>query len=261
MAHFQYLSVNGVRLGYLDFGGPGRPLLALHGLFGRATMFVELAEALQPEWRVVALDQRGHGWSDHPDDYSREAYINDAATAVRELGLAPAVIYGHSLGGVNAYQLAARHADLVRALIIEDVGAVIDDDIRWTLEWPRRFPSLLAMREYLGRTGMKGDAYFTESAIEYADGWGFRFTTEELVRSQESLNGDHWQDWLGSSCPALLMHGGRSWVISPEHAREMAERRPRTERIEFPRLKHSIYQGDLKGLLKAVRAFLLRLEA
>jgi esterase len=259
MSRYQYLDARGVRLAYLDFGGNGAPLVALHGLFGRGRLYTELAVGLAPEWRVVAPDQRGHGLSGKAQDYSREAYVGDVEELIRRLNLAPAVVYGHSLGGVTAYQLAARCPELVRALVIEDVGTVIVDDMRWTLSWPRRFPTLAALRQCLAEGGFKHDVYLTESAVEYDDGWGFRFETEEMVRTQAHLMGNHWADWLGSRCPALLMAGGKSWVLKPEHAREMAARRSHTTLVEFPKLKHAILQGDPAGCVKAVRAFLSRL--
>ncbi|MEU9179960.1 alpha/beta hydrolase [Streptomyces sp. NPDC048550] len=48
------------------------------------------------------------------------------------------------------------------------------------------------------------------------------------------LNGDHWDDWLASDCPALLIRGSRSTVLSSEHARDMAAHRPHTRLIELP---------------------------
>lgn len=104
--------------------GTGQPLLALHGHFGHGGVWAPLAEAL-PGWRVVAPDQRGHGRAAPADDYSREAYVADAAQLIEALDLAPAVVLGHSLGGVNAYQLAARRPELVRAVIVEDIPAAI----------------------------------------------------------------------------------------------------------------------------------------
>ncbi|EFE76023.1 MULTISPECIES: alpha/beta fold hydrolase [Streptomyces] len=69
------LYVAGRRLSFLDFGGPGRPLLALHGHFGEGCTFTRLAGELGDSWRVVALDQRGHGRSDRCADYSRSGYV------------------------------------------------------------------------------------------------------------------------------------------------------------------------------------------
>jgi pimeloyl-ACP methyl ester carboxylesterase len=45
-------------------------------------MFAELAEAPGDKWRVIALYQRGHGWSDHPGDCSRTAYVDDVAAFI-----------------------------------------------------------------------------------------------------------------------------------------------------------------------------------
>lgn len=100
---------SGRRLSYLDFGGPGRPVLALHGHYNEAAAFAPLAAALSPDLRVLALDQRGHGESDRADSYGREDYVEDVAAFHDHLGLGPLPVVGHSLGGVNAYQYAARH--------------------------------------------------------------------------------------------------------------------------------------------------------
>ena len=60
------LDLNGRRLSYLDFGGTGQPLLALHGHLDQGLMWSGLAAALAPGWRVIAPDQRGHGDSTGP---------------------------------------------------------------------------------------------------------------------------------------------------------------------------------------------------
>jgi Predicted hydrolases or acyltransferases (alpha/beta hydrolase superfamily) len=66
-------NVGSVRLAWKDFGGEGPAVLLLHGLFGRATTWEGTAAWLRPHFRVVGLDQRGHGLSDKPDGaYSRD---------------------------------------------------------------------------------------------------------------------------------------------------------------------------------------------
>ncbi|MFD0662098.1 alpha/beta fold hydrolase [Thermocatellispora tengchongensis] len=84
---------------------------------------------------MIALEQRGHGHSDSDGDFSRDAYIADAAAFAHHLGLGPITVLGHSMGGVTAFQLAARHPGLVRALIVEEGGAV-NQPPRWpTRSW------------------------------------------------------------------------------------------------------------------------------
>ncbi|MGW4497691.1 alpha/beta fold hydrolase [Micromonospora sp. NPDC004336] len=137
----KFFTVGSRRLSYLDFGGSGAPLLALHGHYNEAAAFAPLAEALAPRWRVIALDQRGHGASDRTDSYERDDYVADVAAFHRHLDVGPTAVLGHSLGGANAYQYAARHADRVTALIVEDIGAVVDVDWSFTTNLPRRAPS------------------------------------------------------------------------------------------------------------------------
>ncbi|AWN31768.1 hypothetical protein DKG71_42035 [Streptomyces sp. NEAU-S7GS2] len=111
------LTVDGRTLSYVDFGGPGRPLLALHGHMSEGLSYAELAARLAPEWRVLAPDQRGHGESDRAADYSREGYLADLKALMDHLNLDRAALLGHSLGAINAYQFAARHPERVTALI------------------------------------------------------------------------------------------------------------------------------------------------
>ena len=255
----EFITVNNIRLSYLDFGGNGVPLLILHGHFGCANMFIELAEELCTTYRVVALDQRGHGWSDLPGSYTREDYIEDIRDFMTKLNLAPAIILGHSLGGVNAYQFAARYPEMVKALIIEDIGVVINSSFTSSKSWPRRFPSMRAMRKFLVEYLMAEDtydSYFQENAVECIDGWGFRFDCEHIAISREHLNGDWTKDWLATSCPALLLHGHKSWAVDTEQIRRMASARQHTRLVEFRQCGHTIHDQDSVGFLKAVKEFL-----
>ncbi|MFK4149894.1 alpha/beta fold hydrolase [Streptomyces sp. NPDC004065] len=245
------MTLDGRRLSYLDFGGPGRPLLALHGHFNEGRTFTHLARALFPDWRVVAPDQRGHGFSDRGPDFSREGYVRDAAALIAHLGLERPVVLGHSLGGVNAYQLAARYPDRISALVVEDVGAEIDDDLSFCLAWPRRAPTRTALIEQLGDAAR----YLTDALREYPDGWGLAFRPEDMVTSVGQVNGDHWDDWLAGDCPALLVHGTRSDTLTAEHAKEMAARRPHTQLVELA-TGHTVHETDPTGFAAAVRAFL-----
>jgi pimeloyl-ACP methyl ester carboxylesterase len=239
------------RLSYLDFGGSGPVLLALHGHFGEARTFAGLARDLAPDWRVIALDQRGHGRSDRPADFTREGYVQDAAAVLGRLGLGPVAVLGHSLGGVNAYQLAARHPYLVGSLIVEDIGAEVAGDLSFCLAWPHRAPTRTALVEQLGGSA----PYLVDAIREHPDGWGLAFRSADMVVSQQELNGVHWNDWLAGHCPALLVRGARSGVLSAEHAREMVARRPGTRLVELS-TGHTVHESDPAGFSAVVREFL-----
>ena len=135
---------DGLTLSYLD-SDSGKPLVALHAHWMEAATFAPLAAALTPEWRLIALDQRGHGFSSHAATYSRSDYRDDLSALFDHLAIRSAVLLGNSLGGVNAYQFAAHHPQRVLALIIEDIGAKIEDDTRFALPWAGVYPTRSAL--------------------------------------------------------------------------------------------------------------------
>lgn len=245
----------GLTLSYLDSGGKGPTLIALSSHWMEGVTFAPLADALAPAWRLIALDQRGHGHSDHApreEGYTRDAYLGDIAALFTHLGMETAVLLGNSLGGVNAYQFAARHSARVRALIIEDIGAVVDDDTTFALDWSGTYPSREALA---ARIGPRFLPYLTDAFRETPTGWRLAFDPRDTVASQRSLNGDHWADWLATTCPALLICGGESRVTTPELVERMAARRPHTRLITLNG-GHVVHCDDPMGFTDAVRAFL-----
>lgn len=243
----------GLCLSYLDEHGPGPLLVALHAHWMDASTFEPLAVALAPHWRVVALDQRGHGYSDHARSYAREDYLDDLDTFLNHLGAGePVVILGNSLGGVNAYQFAARRPDRVRALVVEDVGAEVSADLRFVLPWAGTY----ATREQLvAKIGPRLAPYVESSFRQTPAGWRLAFDPSEIVLSGDCLNGDHWQDWLASDCPALLIRGAASRVTTRAHFAEMASRRPRT-RLETLDGGHVVHADNPVAFQERVRSFL-----
>lgn len=246
----QYLDLGGRRLAYRDFG-TGQPVLALHGLFSEGRAFARLAAALAPRWRVIAPDQRGHGSSDPAPPYTREGFLSDVVALLDHLGVPRLPVVGHSLGGANAYQLAARRPERVSALVVADVGAVIEADLSFARGWPERAPS---REQFLGALGFLGP-YLVDGVREHADGWGLACRVDDALAAQDLLNGDHWADWLAVSCPALLIAGSDSFVLAADHAAEMAAKLPRATLTVLPG-GHFVYDDDEAGFAAAVRSFL-----
>ena len=218
---------DGITLSFLD-SSKGRPLLALHAHWMEGATFSRLANDLSPDWRVIALDQRGHGFSDHTSDYTRAAYLDDILGLLDHLRIDRVVILGNSLGGANAYQFAARNPERVSALIVEDIGATISDDTSFALAWRGSYPTRDALEAKIGE---RLSPALAPSIREAADGWRLAFDPGDMVASQTELNGDHWDDWLASRCPALLIRGRESRVSDAALFDEMAVRRPNTQLV------------------------------
>ena len=258
-ARRKYFQSGPLTLSYLDYGGDSRNiLLLLHGTMNDARTYEGLTVSLEG-WRIISLDQRGHGWSDHPPDrdYSRNSYVEDVANLIRdELGGQPVTILGHSLGGINAYQCAARCPDLVRAVIVEDIGVEITVDMSFAEQLPERAASLQDLRDALRRAGVRAIGYFSESVVHDENGWGFRADLKGMIVSAQLVTGVWWNDWLSSTCPILLIHGRKSFVLDLSQAARMVARRPNTQLVVFDNCGHSVHTDDLAGFFQVIKTFL-----
>src|SRR5271154_2179165 len=94
-----------LRLHYLEWHPHGsQTLLLLHGNSANAWWWQPLAESIAPRFRLIALDQRAHGdrAGVTPPRYRSEDYGRDLDLFVKHLGLGPAIVVGHSMGGIVA---------------------------------------------------------------------------------------------------------------------------------------------------------------
>ena len=254
------LDLGGRRLSYVDFGGPGRPLLALHGHLSEGRTFAGVARELGAEWRVIAPDLRGHGDSERAPEYSREGYIADVVSLLEHLGLGPVPVLGHSGGAITGYQLAARHPQLVSALINEEgpvsLPAGGPSPLAFVLNFPYTAPG---REELLASLGPVIGAMVGANLRELPDGsWRLPFHPQDTVDSEELVRGDHWAEWLASDCPALVVAGNRPPCLDGDLAKAMVERRANTQLVVLD-ADHFAHDGDPAGFGRAVREFLATL--
>ncbi|MBQ1049236.1 alpha/beta hydrolase [Micromonospora sp. C51] len=154
------LAVPGVALAVYDSGGPGQVILFLHGLGGYALECSAVASRLGNEYRVVSLDQRGHGSSTtRPDDLSRAAFVSDAVAVIENVDVGPVMVVGQSFGAHTALLLAASRPELVSALILVEGGVggggqeATNEVIDWFASWPTPFADTTAAATYFGGGG------------------------------------------------------------------------------------------------------------
>nr|WP_319515215.1 alpha/beta hydrolase [uncultured Cohaesibacter sp.] len=245
---------DGVVFSFLDAGGSSKPLLALHGHWMGASDFAGIADDLSPEWRLIALDQRGFGETDHGAEHNMGVYVGDVVALLEHLSITePIPILGHSFGGIVAYHLAAAHPDRVSAMIIEDIGVNIQDDSApYVANWSGTFRLREALEK---RLGSRLSPYLQNSICRVKDGWTLNFDPDEFLISEQATNGDHWNVWLQSRCPALVVSGSESRVCDATELRAMAEKR---EGTGFAQLKagHSVHIDARSEFAEIVQQFL-----
>src|SRR5580698_9228236 len=110
-----------LRFHFLEWGAPDAPpIVLLHGGHQSAHSWDLVSLHLAQHFRVLALDQRGHGDSEWVRDvaYSNHEMALDAEAFITALGLQRAILVGHSMGGRNAMLVARREATRLRALMV-----------------------------------------------------------------------------------------------------------------------------------------------
>jgi pimeloyl-ACP methyl ester carboxylesterase len=147
---------HGIRMHARDWGGDGPPVLLLHGLASNARIWDLAAPLLAERARVAALDQRGHGETDKPDEgYDYDAFARDVSAAIESLGFERPVVVGHSWGAAVALDYAARRPDGVRGAVLVDGGVFeISRGMTWEEAEVRMAPpdlTSLTREEFLER--------------------------------------------------------------------------------------------------------------
>ncbi|WP_031089255.1 alpha/beta fold hydrolase [Streptomyces sp. NRRL WC-3549] len=236
----------GVRLVCRDWGGDGPALVMLHGLAGHAGEWDALAGPLSSAYRVVALDQRGQGASDRfPSDVSRDAFVDDVVAVADRLGLGRVVLVGQSMGGQAAILAAARHPELIRALVVIEADVGVPDPAwpaqvsRWFDSWPVPFPSRDAAVRFFGG-GAIGRGW-ADGLEERGGQWWPRFDRDVLVRSvADAARHSFAHEWERVTCPTLLMLAQSSF-LSPARVDELMRRRVPTLSVSVRGTRHDLH--------------------
>ncbi len=114
----QRARVNGVELVY-EIHGTGEPLVLIHGAQSDRSIFSGMLTDFTDQFEVLTFDQRGSGQSEKPDvEYTMGMIADDTAALMDHVGFSSAHIYGVSMGGMIAQELAIRHATHVRSLVL-----------------------------------------------------------------------------------------------------------------------------------------------
>jgi pimeloyl-ACP methyl ester carboxylesterase len=147
------------------------PLVLVHGLTEAGTTWPDAVSRWSGRWRLLAVDQRGHGHSARFTraelDHCADVLVDDLVALLEPLGV-PIPVVGHSLGGWVAVQAASRRPDLVRALVLEDPALAVGSTPSDFAEQQERFLDGFAAGVDAEVARMRVDTAWTEAEIR---GW------------------------------------------------------------------------------------------
>ena len=268
------VTVNGLKLHYLDWGTAGRTtMVLLHGLRGHSHSWDDFSPAMCGDFHVLALDQRGRGESDWAPngEYTTEAYVADVAGFCDALSLEPFVLVGHSMGGRNAMAFAAKYPERMQKLIMVDIGPEADPRggariVREIKAVPEEFDTFEDIVAYIGRENRwlseanlrRRLKYQTRELPNGKIGWRYDLEIRELRRRGVTPPGeDSWGVARNVSCPTLIVRGTETDILNPEIAQKMLSTMANATLTEVERAGHMPMEENPSDFIAAVRRYLL----
>ncbi|HQT75420.1 MAG: alpha/beta hydrolase [Rhodospirillales bacterium 20-64-7] len=242
--------------------GDGPPVVLLHGLFGAARNFGTIQRAVAQRCRVIALDMRNHGDSPHGADMRYTTQAEDVRETLDSLGIGPAAVVGHSMGGKTAMALALRHPGRVGRLLVSDIAPVVYEHGNAVIADAMRAIPLSA-----DLTRQQADAAL-EAAVPRADirafllqnlrfgpGAHWRIGLEEIAAAVPDLEG--WPVIPGTyDGPALFVTGANSDYVLPEHRPVIRACFPKARFVAVKSAGHWVHADNPAGFLSVLELFL-----
>lgn len=262
-----------MRFHFLEWGAPDAPpVVLMHGGHQSAHSWDLVSLHLAQRYRVLALDQRGHGDSEWARDvsYGNHEMSLDAEAFITAMRLRRPILIGHSMGGRNAMLLARRNPSLLAAMVIVDVGPELSekgraaiagfvqtnqefDDLEHFVQNVRQYDPYRP-REHIERT-------VKYNMLERADG---KYVSKcdsnprrlGIMRGslpQETLT---LQDTAAFDLPALLIRGANSTILTQDAAERFAGALPQGSLVTVPDCGHNVHGQNTKGFIAALSPFL-----
>jgi pimeloyl-ACP methyl ester carboxylesterase len=230
-----YADVNGLHM-YYEILGEGRPTIVLHGAYMSAESMRPLTEKLARSRQVIVMDLQGHGRTadvDRPITY--EGMADDIAALMDAIGVSQADVFGYSMGGSAAYQLAIRHPEKVRRMAAAS----------GTYKTEGMYPELVSMIGTLTAESFAGSPMEAEYKKLAPKPENFPILVEKLKVLDTTP-----QDWpaeaiRGIKAPTLVISGDAD-VIRPEHSVELYRLRgggPSQDFMSAPDVQLAILPG------------------
>jgi len=261
------ITLRGRRFHYTEWGAPtALPLIMLHGVTGHARTWDEEAAILAERYRVLALDQRGHGDSEAAADcdYTVAAMSADLTAFVDALGLDQVSVVGLSMGGRVAIAFAGQAPRRVERLVVVDIGPDISEaGLLRVGTLMAKSPELFTSLEHALAFHRVTNPLYPEAMllhrvqhgtrpVEGGLTWKYDRGLRDAVRSGTWSDPiDLWPLWREITCPVLVVRGADSDVLSLEIAKRMMEENPNTRLAEVPGAGHTV-PGDQPAAFRAL---------
>jgi pimeloyl-ACP methyl ester carboxylesterase len=267
----QFITVQGVRLHYVDRGS-GTPLVLLHGNGSMIEDYKSsgLLDAAATQYRVVAFDRPGFGYSDRPRStvWTPQVQADLIAAALKQIGISRPMVLGHSWGTMVAVALALQHPREVQALILASgyyfpsvradviifapaAAPVIGDVLSYTVSpllsrliWP------LLLRKIFGPRSIpdKFAGFPKEMAVRP---WQLRTAAAEsalMIPAARTLQNRYQQ----LNMPVIIVAGADDRFVESDQSRKLHRKIPGSVLSLIPATGHMVHQSATAEVMSAI---------
>ena len=274
----EFVEANGLRFHYREWGDTRtrHAVVLLHGYAETSEAWSDTAQDLAREFRVIAIDQRGHGQSDRATDrdYTRATQMEDLEAIIESLGLRSVTLIGHSMGGANAICYAAEHPEITTALVVIETAPEVlrsgIETIRRLLATGATFASLEdaieSFREFFPYATTEQIERRVRASLTVNDDGAYVWDFDPIFRDPTSRPpdpdpgqrrlSDLWDCADRVQCPTMIVRGSETDMLTPE-AIQRLHRRVSGSRVSLIEdAGHSVPTDQPAALSLNIREFL-----
>jgi len=261
--------VKGVRLHYTRTGGSKPPLVLAHGVTDDGLCWSPVAEVLSADYDVIAIDARGHGFSEAPEaGYDTATLAEDLYGVIVGLELQKPSILGHSMGAITTLAMTGLHPDIPRAILLEDPPPIwlsssnpSQPENASTAGIRNWFLSLAGQsREELIRLQREATPYWSEVDLGLLGDSRARLSPKAIhLFDPGNSTSVMWSDCLPRiTCPVLLITAdpSRGAAVTPETAETLRVYIPQLRLAPIAEAGHSIHREQFDDFIEVVRTYL-----
>jgi pimeloyl-ACP methyl ester carboxylesterase len=220
------IELNGLTFQYRECGDVSAPpLVVLHALGKSSESWDQAADALGESYRVLALDQRGHGGSARTNTYTFESMRDDLLHFADALDLGRFSLMGHSMGGTVSYLFSQTFPSSIERLIVEHTPPPFSDI-------PMEVPS--------------------RPSVPLPFDWQ---VVPSILQQLNEPDPEWWARLTDIMMPTLVIGGGASH-IPQNKLQEVSELIPNCELVTIEDAGHFVHDANLPSFLAAVKSFL-----
>lgn len=238
--------VNGIDMHYEE-RGTGEPLLLLHGFGGCSEEWRPFVDVLSQDYRVIAVDLRGHGWSTNPTNaFTMRQSGEDIAALLDKLGIEKTRAIGISAGGMTLLHLATRHPQRIEAMVLIGASTHFPKETR-AITRGSHWENLPApVQEFFQACAKRGGDQVERLLSQFR---GFADSYEDMTFTPPTLG--------TIAARTLIVHGDRDEFFPVEIPLTMYKAVPQAELWIVPEGDHvPIYGERMPEFLRIARRFL-----